>query len=182
MLKTLLLVSALVALMTACATQTPYKIADKRGAPGYTETMLTDTRYRVTFTGNSTTPAETVKDYALLRAAELTLEKGYEWFQLADRDSDKKVRSSTSVSSGIDIPSQTSVYQRCGMFSCDTVVSSSPGFSSGVDVGTTTTSTAYSSSLEIIVGKKPMPQNDESYDARQLSTTLRRLMNSTDEG
>lgn len=170
-----LLMTALLAGLAACASPTPYRPAEERGAQGYTETRLTNDRYRITFTGNSLTPSETVKDYALLRAAELTLQLGYDWFHLAGRDTDKKQRQSTTVGSDFGYPPETRVYQRCGMLSCDTVVTSSPGFSTGVAVGTTTTSTAYTSTLEIVLGKYPMPNNVESYDARQLATTLRRL-------
>ena len=168
---------AVIVVLAGCASQSTYQPAEKRGAEGYTETKLTNNRYRVTFTGNSVTPAETVKDFALLRAAELTLQEGYDWFNLADRNTDKKVHSSTSVGTGINFPSQTQVYQRCGLLNCDTVVATSPGFSSGADIATTTTSTSYSSALEIVLGKYPMPNTVESYDARQLASTLRRLMN-----
>ena len=171
------IIVATLAFLSACATQSPYQPAEKRGAEGYTETKLTDNRYRVTFTGNASTPSETVKDYALLRAAEVTLQNGYDWFRLVNSDIDKKVRSTTSVGSDFDVPGQTTVYQRCGLLSCSTAVSSSPGFSPGFDVATTNTSTAYSSALEIVMGKKPMPASVESYDARNLASTLRRLMN-----
>jgi hypothetical protein len=169
--------TAVLATLVGCASQTAFQPAEKRGAEGYTETKLTDNRYRVTFTGNSVTPAETVQDYALLRAAELTLQEGYDWFQLVGRETDKKARSSTTIGGGMDFPSQTQVYQRCGLLRCDTVVSSSPGFSSGADIATTNTSTSYSSALEIVLGKYPLPNSVESYDARQLASTLRRLMN-----
>lgn len=164
----------LIVALAGCASQTLYAPAEKRGTDGYTETRLAENRYRVTFTGNSLTPAETVKDYALLRSAELTLQKGYDWFRTAERDTDKKVRSNTSFGSDFSFPGHTTVYQRCGLISCSTAVSSSPGFSSGIGVGTTTSSSSYSSALEILMGKNPRPQGDV-YDARELASTLREL-------
>ena len=172
--KTNILVFLLVAL-AGCATQTTYHPADKRGDDGYTDTKLTDTRYRVTFTGNSNTPSETVKDHALLRAAELTLSQGYDWFQLADRETDREVSGSTSVGGGVSFAPTTHAYQRCGLVSCNTATTYS-GMSTAVGIGTTTASTAYSSALEIVLGKYPMPTSVESYDAQQLASTLRRLM------
>lgn len=166
----------LTVLLTACATQTPYKPAAERGAEGYTETRLTNDRYRISFRGNSLTPADTVRDYALLRAAELTLQEGQDWFQLIDSDTDKNVRSSTSVDSGFISPPQTSVYQRCGLLACDTTVVTTPGYASGPDLATTTTTTSYTTTLDILIGKKPMPAKAESYDARQLAGNLRRLL------
>ncbi len=169
----LLMIPAL--LLIGCATQTPYQPAEKRGAVGFTETQLTDNRYRIVFTGNSRTDAETVQDYALLRAAELTLETGHDWFQLAHRDDDKNVRTNTSIGSDF-VSGRPQVFQRCGLLSCDTFVSSSPGFIGG-GVSTTTSRTTHTSQLEIVVGKGPLPEGIETYDAKQLSTTLRRLMN-----
>lgn len=162
-----------VALLAGCATQSTYQPATKRGAEGYTETKLSANRYRVTFTGNPVTPSETVKDYALLRAAELTLQEGFDWFQISNSDVDKKT-TSTVVGSDFGDPGQTTVYQRCGLLSCDSYVSHSPGFSTGVS--SVSQSTAYSSAIEVVMGKKPMPKSVESYNAQELASTLRRLM------
>ena len=43
-------------------------------------------RYRVTFHGGPGAPPAQVQDYALLRAADLTLADGYDWFRVTDRD------------------------------------------------------------------------------------------------
>lgn len=163
-------------LLAGCATQTPYKPAEERGEEGYTETQLGENRYRITFVGNHSTPAETVKDYALLRAAELTLQEGYSWFSVAERDKGENQRSSTSVGTGFSVPGYTTVYQRCGVLRCQTAVSSSPGFSTGIGVSSTSTSTAYQYSFEVYMGKPPMPKNVNNYDARELTKSLRRLI------
>ena len=176
MIHRALICVALFAVLCACASQTPYQPAEKRGAEGYTETMLTANRYRITFNGNAQTPAETVKDYALLRAGELTLEKGYDWFQLANSSNDKRVQTTTTLGTGLDFPGETAVYQRCGLVRCSTTVATSPGFSTGFDTANSTAIAAYSSSLEIVMGKKPMPNSVESYDARQLVSSLRGLI------
>ena len=47
---------------------------------GYSETKIENDRYRISFKGNSLTDKETVETYLLYRAAELTVENGYEWF------------------------------------------------------------------------------------------------------
>lgn len=169
-----LLSTSLVAglLLAGCASQSVYAPADKLGAQGYTETKLSDNRYRVNFTGNSLTPASTVKDYALLRAAELTLQTGNDWFQTVDRDTDKKVRANTSYT-GVDYPPQTTVYQNCGVLGCRTTVATTPSFGGGIDTGVTTTSTEYSTTLEIVTGKNPSPKTAQTYDARDVATRLR---------
>lgn len=163
------------ALLVACATETPYKPAEGRGDYGYTETALDDNRYRITFVGNSTTPSETVQDYALLRAAELTLAKGYDWFETADRNEDKKVRN-TTVDSGFGSTyhqSQT-YYRNCDLLgNCDTVVSGGTFVTPGSGVTTTSSRTSYSYSLEVLMRKNPKDDNVRSYDARRLANALR---------
>jgi hypothetical protein len=166
-------------LVAGCSsTGTTYQPADERGAYGYTETALGSDRYRVTFTGNSRTDKETVNDYAMLRAAELTLQNGYNWFHLVNRDTESKSQSSTSISGINDFGGGTAVYQRCGLLSCQTVVSQSPSRFSG-GISSSTTRTNYQASLEIKMGKDPMPDDAEAYNAQELASTLRRWMGKT---
>ena len=86
---------ALSAGLAACATPTPYQPNVRGGATsgGYSEIRVEPNRFRVNFAGNSLTSRETVEGYLLFRAAELTVQNGYDWFTVVDRDTDKKVRS-----------------------------------------------------------------------------------------
>ena len=85
---------ALAAGLAACATPAPYQpnIKGQSTAGGYSEIRLEPNRYRVNFMGNSLTGRETVEGYLLFRAAELTVESGYDWFSIVDRDTDKKTQ------------------------------------------------------------------------------------------
>ena len=85
-LKIALSVSLLLAL-AACAAPTPYKAAGQ--GYGYDETQIEDNRFRVSFSGNSLTDRETVENYLLYRAAELTLENGYDHFIVSTQDTEK---------------------------------------------------------------------------------------------
>jgi hypothetical protein len=81
--------------LAACATPTPYQpVGAGRSASsgGYSEVRLEPNRFRVNFQGNSLTSRETVEGYLLFRAAELTVQQGYDWFTIVDRDTDKKTR------------------------------------------------------------------------------------------
>ena len=73
------LAMALVAL-AACVAPTPYGPRVEGARTGYTDRALTENRFRVTFTGNTVTPRETVESYLLLRAAEVTRAAGYNNF------------------------------------------------------------------------------------------------------
>jgi hypothetical protein len=84
---------AIATVLTACATATPYQAAQNESARnGYSETQIESDRVRVSFDGNSLTKRETVETYLLYRAAELTKEKGFDYFTLADRVTDKNIR------------------------------------------------------------------------------------------
>lgn len=79
--------------LSACMTATPYQPATGAGPTsrnGYSDTQIEGNRFRVSFAGNSLTARETVERYLLYRAAELTLQQGFDYFVLADRDTEKK--------------------------------------------------------------------------------------------
>lgn len=76
----------------ACATSvTPYRPAtpNKPFSDGFVEQQIEPDRMRVTFRGNSATPRENVESAMLYRAAELTLDRGYDWFTVVDRSTDR---------------------------------------------------------------------------------------------
>lgn len=79
-MKKLALLASVLAL-GACQTAGPsYEAASTPGGTGYFSTPVEDGRHAVTYTGErKMTPAQ-VAEYALLRAAELTLASGHEWF------------------------------------------------------------------------------------------------------
>lgn len=85
-----LLAVSLVAMLAACAMETPYQPSE--GSYGYSEQQIEENRYRVTFTGNPSTPRETVQNYLLYRAAELTVQHGHDYFTVADQDVERSTR------------------------------------------------------------------------------------------
>jgi len=68
---------------------------------GYSEQKLESNRYRVWFAGNSKTPRETVENYVLYRAAEITLDNGYDYFVMSERSTEGDRKRSGGVSLGI---------------------------------------------------------------------------------
>ncbi|MBI1391304.1 MAG: hypothetical protein GC152_01060 [Alphaproteobacteria bacterium] len=72
----------------ACATSTPYAPADRGGGYGFSEQRIEANRYRVMFRGNSSTTRETVENYLLYRAAELTIANGYDHFLIVENDTE----------------------------------------------------------------------------------------------
>jgi hypothetical protein len=86
--------AALAAGLVACATPTPYQpnIPGQATSGGFSELRLEPNRFRVNFQGNTLTSRETVEGYLLFRAAELTVQQGYDWFSIVDRETDRKTR------------------------------------------------------------------------------------------
>ncbi len=80
--------AAAAVLLAACQTPATYHPRDPRSGTGYTDEQLAGNRWRVTFTGNSATKRETVENYLLLRAAEVTLKAGFHWFVFDTRDTE----------------------------------------------------------------------------------------------
>ena len=66
--------------LISCAT--PYQSTGSSG--GYSEVQVGENVFRVTFEGNSSTAPDRVSDYALLRSADLTLERGFRFFVVAN--------------------------------------------------------------------------------------------------
>ena len=154
-----LLVLLPLALLAACATATPYKRMEKDGL-GYGDQKLEDNRYRVFFAGNSRTPRETVEDFVLYRAAEVTLENGYDYFVLSDRTTDADTYTSSGVSLGIG-----------GIhFGGHSAVSIGTGI--GIPLGR---NSEYYGQAEVTLMKGKKPPNDlAAYDARQVKNQLQR--------
>ncbi|MCQ4143193.1 hypothetical protein [Vogesella sp. AC12] len=66
--------------LSACATT--YQPFQLFGTGGYTESQVGVATYQVSYYGNHVTSMETLNTLLLYRCAELTLEKGYDGFQI----------------------------------------------------------------------------------------------------
>lgn len=100
--KVIAAVLASAALLASCATATTYHPATGSGfsRTGFSDVQIEPNRFRVSFAGNSYTSRETVERYLLYRAAELTLDQGYDYFIVSDRDTDKQTRTYATPSYG----------------------------------------------------------------------------------
>ncbi len=158
MLKLILTVPVLL-FVAACASPTPY--APLFDQYGYAEQQIEDNRYRVTFTGNAVTAKETVENYLLYRAAELTRARGYDYFELTDRDTDKSTRYLSNYTTFGHFRSR---HDRFGLSH-----SAGPGFVTG----TSRPITEYAAAATILLfrGKKP-GERAQAYDARDVLNRL----------
>lgn len=96
-MKTAFAFAALAALsLAACATSTPYGPATSKSPYGFSDQKIEENRYRIVFRGNSSTDRETVETFLLYRAAELTLESGFDYFVVTEQDTEANRRYSTT--------------------------------------------------------------------------------------
>jgi hypothetical protein len=150
------LVVVLVLLLAACAAApTPYQAV--QNGFGYSEQQIEENRYRISFAGNSATSRQTVEDYLLYRAAELTVQTGHDWFQVVDRNTVQEYSGyggSPSVGVGVGGGSNVGVGMSFPMFG---------GGGSG----------RYTADMGIIVqdGEKPQ-DNPDAYDALAVVSRL----------
>jgi hypothetical protein len=92
-IRRLMIIAAAGLALTACETATPYQPAGAPGAQasgGYSDQQIEANRWRVTFAGNSLTSRETVERYLLFRAAQLTVDQGFDWFEAVDRHTNQQ--------------------------------------------------------------------------------------------
>lgn len=172
-----LLASAML-VVAGCATETAYRPATGSGfeRAGYSDRMIEPNRFMVSFAGNSYTSRDTVERYLLYRAAELTVQQGYDYFILSDRNTDKRTRTYATPSFaggpygyGYWGPSWRYRGRGFGWRSWDPFWGD-PFFDRSIDVQTID---KYEASAEIVLGRGPKPKdNVRAFDAREVMRNL----------
>jgi len=172
---------ALAAALTGCATPTPYQpnIPGQAVSGGYSETKIESNRWRVTFAGNTLTSRETVEGYLLFRAAELSVQQGFDWFSIVDRTTDRRTRTYVEPDPlyhpwygpgyGFWRPSWRYFGPGYGWRSWDPFWGD-PFWADRVDVRTVD---RYEAAAEIVMGRGAKPADDpRAFDARQVIANL----------
>jgi len=96
-MKTMKLIEALlIAFSLFSCGATKYQETGHTG--GFSETQLNSNVFKVSFKGNAYISKEKVADFALLRAAESTINKGFNYFTVYDSDNYTKTGSYTAPS------------------------------------------------------------------------------------
>lgn len=85
---------------------------------GYSEIKLSENNFKIVFNGNGHTPIEKVKDYALLRSAEVTTENNFKYFRIDNNEAKHVSRMTHSCYNGICTPITTSAPTASNVISC----------------------------------------------------------------
>ncbi len=93
------LFTVLIAALFCSACATPYKAASKPTSNGYFDTLLQPGVYDITFNANDETEIKQVQDFALLRAADVCLENGYQSFSVVNSTNNSKTKNGVVTSS-----------------------------------------------------------------------------------
>jgi len=162
LLPLLAVLSLTAASLSACATApTVYQAATASNPIGYSEYRIEPGRYRITFQGGSNAAPEQVMDFALMRAADLAIAEGYDWFQVSDRS----VRPTSSSSSP-----RVSFGVGGGSFGSHSAVGM--GVGTDFDVGGGSSYGSPLATIEVFMGKGRKPDSVDAYDAHALRQTL----------
>lgn len=146
--------------LAACATTPAYGPASKDGAMGYTSQQIETGRHRIAYTDKDASKA---RNLALLRAAEVTLMEGKDWFEVTSEYADTEQGSGSG--SSISIGGGTGSYGRSS--------SVGVGVGFGIPLGGGGSSGKTTAVLEIVTGANPKPDKSTVYDARSVDMNLR---------
>lgn len=164
MLRTFIATLTLAAL-AACASTAPppYTPAASESSPGYSERQIENDRYFVTYRASGGADPALLQDYALLRAADITLERGRSWFWVDRRSVDETASRGSGVSIGLGAGG--------GSFGRSGGTFGSVGVN--VPVGGGGGGRASAATVEIRLGEGAKPDDPAAYDARAISTNIR---------
>lgn len=163
MIRTFVFAAAVAALAACATTPPPYAAATGPNSAGYSETQIENNRYFVTYRAGGASDAQLLQDYALLRAADLTLQNGREWFWVDRRTLDEANTRRSGPSFGVGV----------GAGSWGRRSGGSVGVGMNFPLGGGQGQRARSATLEIRMGEGPKPDDPNAYDARSISQNLR---------
>jgi hypothetical protein len=146
--------------LSGCVSLAPYGPQQSARGQGFSEQQIETNRFRVTYNGVGA-PGPVV-DRALFRAAQLTVDRGYDWFEVTQRWIDGRPDSAGGVRPSVSIGAGSGRY---GGYRASGV-----GVGLGFDLsGPQPTSTT----LEIVMGRGAKADRPDAYDARRVQDAIR---------
>lgn len=163
-MKNLMMVIATTLLLTACGSTSHYQQATNDQTVGYREQALSADQWLVNYRSRGTDKTESYQ-YALRRAAELTLREGYDWFEVVSQTNEVDKRQPAAAAS-TRVNRAYNTETRCGLLGCTR--RTTPTTSYEVGVSSDTGRSATESQLEIRMGKGVRPNVKRIYSADEI--------------
>ena len=160
-MKRVLLITLAAAALSACAT-TPYG----QPATPFSEARITDDRYRITWFGARGMDQGAVHDAALLRAADVAVQGGYDWFVVDNQFTEARGGSGYGSGPFVSLGGGNTSFGRRSASSFGAGVGFNLGGAPRPQLSTT---------LEVRFGRG-QPRPDGAYDARDVQQTIRGRM------
>jgi len=167
-----LLVTFCSLLSAGCATvqSTPFVAAEAYGELGFIDKKLSDDQYQIIFSGNAKTDSVTAKDYALLHAANLTMAKGFVWFEIIQSDTDVETKEVKTVVP--DMTANPTATSSCGVLGC--TITNASNYQGGTIISERVAD-KISATLVIKMGNEKPSYPNKVFDAQQLAINLATL-------
>lgn len=169
-MKCLCFIPALLLAMSACASSPDYRKARTDRSEGYSQQIIEAGRYRIQYKLDENHIGK-AQDYALLRAADLTMEQGFQTFEIVDETTDVEWADRTQVRRAIE--QDYIVTRDCGLLSCRTTAR--PTFSR-TEIGTVVSDDETIVTLEILLSNDDAVTHPDKYDASQVAANIRARM------
>jgi hypothetical protein len=117
-MKRTIFAAALSAALTlaACASSPAYSPAQSANGVGYADQRIENDRFRISYRGAPRMNSADVQDYALMRAAEVTLANGGDWFEVVTADTDADAKRRYNIESDYD--TRFVVHRSCSVAGC----------------------------------------------------------------
>ncbi len=164
------LITAAVFSLAACAVGPDYRAATAPGEIGYVDEPIANApgAHRVIYTGGPRMGLLRVRDFALQRAAEVTVANGGDWFAVTTEDT---VTTEDELGGVTVEDTGAGAGQNCDIHGCTPIVESYRAHSVSAPAATNRVHTVI---LEIAVKTGAVPSGeDEAYDAREVLASIR---------
>lgn len=152
-------------MLAGCASAPDYREATSQRGSGYAESRIETNRYAVSYRLNNDDYSR-ARELAMRRAAELTLESGFDTFELVTESSSRE----TERDRYADTSPDRVIERDCGLLGCATTVRNAPGdpFGDGFETERNTVI----ATLEIVMSDKDPNVSPSLYDASEVFANL----------
>lgn len=153
--------------LASCATKyAPVSGSFWTGQTGYSEVPLDSSTWQVTFSGNNNTTDEVVNRYALYRSAELTTQRGFDYFVVLDNNDVAALTKTVNHNNQQQTKIEHTVDPQTGK-----IIPVAVTTNSGSSTVTTQAAHTVTKTIRMFMGARPA-DNPDAFDAKSMVTMM----------